>query len=134
MSSDELLSPDGTTVLIVSNENEPGAIERNDACRFWDAATGRQIGPPLRKNQGAIYAIAYAPDSSHVAFGGEYGTIQLFPAPPPPIEGDVTRIVLWTQVITGMEIDGGGIIRVLDGSAWEQRNQRLQSMGGPPVP
>jgi hypothetical protein len=52
---------------------------------------------------------------------------------PTPIGGDPHRIVLWVQVITGLELDEYGGTRVLDASEWEQRLQRLQELGGPPV-
>jgi hypothetical protein len=49
-----------------------------------------------------------------------------------PIEGDPERILLWAQVITGLELDEYGGTRGLDAAAWEQRRQRLQELGGPP--
>ncbi len=42
------------------------------------------------------------------------------------------RILLWTQVITGMEVEHGAI-RVLDAKTWEERRRRLERLGGPPV-
>jgi hypothetical protein len=48
------------------------------------------------------------------------------------VEGDAGRIVLWAQVLTGMELDGGGVARVLDAAAWRQRRERLEAAGGPP--
>jgi hypothetical protein len=50
------------------------------------------------------------------------------------MEGEVDRIVLWTQVITGLELDADGLVRVLDTRTWQQRRQRLEELGGPPLP
>jgi hypothetical protein len=36
-------------------------------------------------------------------------------------------------VITGIELDEYGGVRVLDAPVWQQRRQRLQKLGGPPV-
>lgn len=40
--------------------------------------------------------------------------------------------MLWTQVITGFEVDELTAVRVLDAATWKQRRQRLQELGGPP--
>ena len=45
--------------------------------------------------------------------------------------GDPERIMLWPQVITGLEVDELTAVRVLD-PTWRQRRQRLQELGGPP--
>ena len=42
------------------------------------------------------------------------------------------RIMLWPQVITGLEVDELTTLRVLDAATWQQRRQRLQELGGPP--
>ena len=50
-----------------------------------------------------------------------------------PMRGDPKRIMLWVQVITGLEVDELTAVHVLDAAAWQQRRQRLQELGGPPV-
>ena len=40
--------------------------------------------------------------------------------------------MLWTQVITGLEVDELTAAHVLDAATWQQRRQRLQELGGPP--
>jgi hypothetical protein len=52
---------------------------------------------------------------------------------PQPLRGDPERIKLWTQVITGLEVDDLTAVHVLDAATWEQRRQRLQELGGPPL-
>jgi hypothetical protein len=46
----------------------------------------------------------------------------------------VKRIVLWTQVITGLELDQAGTVHVLDRATWSERQQQLQALGGAPLP
>jgi len=41
-------------------------------------------------------------------------------------------VLLWTQLITGMELDEYGQVRVLDANTWQQRRQQLEKLGGPP--
>jgi hypothetical protein len=50
------------------------------------------------------------------------------------VPGDGEWLALWAQVLTGMELDDFGEIRVLDAATWQQRRQRLRELGGPPVP
>jgi len=52
---------------------------------------------------------------------------------PQPIRGDPERIILWIQVITGLEVDELTAVHVLDAATWQQRRQRLQEFGGPPL-
>ena len=51
----------------------------------------------------------------------------------PQVRGDPEQIMLWTQVLTGQEMDEHGVVRVLDAATWQQRLQRLQELGGAPT-
>ena len=62
------------------------------------------------------------------------GEARLWEVAPAPLEGSVERIVLWTQVITGMEVDPSGTPHVLDAPTWQQCSQRLKELDGPPTP
>jgi hypothetical protein len=55
--------------------------------------------------------------------------VQTIPKP----AGDPERTMLWTQVITGLEVDDLTAVHVRDAAIWQQRRQRLQELGGPPV-
>ena len=51
---------------------------------------------------------------------------------PVALEGEVNQIVLWIQVLTGMELDGDGLFRDLDAATWHKRRQLLIELGGSP--
>jgi hypothetical protein len=50
------------------------------------------------------------------------------------LEGEVDQIVLWIQVLTGMERDQDGLFRALDATTWQQRRQRLMERGSGTLP
>jgi hypothetical protein len=113
--------PDGQTILTGGDD---------DTARLWDAATGQPIGPPLR-HQGWVRAVAVRPDGQAVLTGSFDNTARLWRVPA-PLEGQPERIVLWTQVVSGQEIDDEGGIRFLDDPTWRRYRQELQLLGGPP--
>ena len=113
-------SPDGKTVLTGS---------RDGAARLWDAGTGKQLGPPLQHRL-PVRALAFSPDGKTVLTASDDKTAQLWRVP--QVRGDSERILLWTQVITGLELDEHGLVRVLDAETWHERRQRLHNLGGPP--
>jgi WD40 repeat protein len=115
-------SPGGQTVVTGSMD---------ETARLWDAATGKPLSMPLR-HDGSVLRVAFSPDGQTVLTGG--GNQAHLWTPPAPVEGDVERVVLWTQVLTGLELDADGVARVLDGATWQQRRQRLEELGGPPAP
>jgi WD40 repeat protein len=103
-------SPDGKTVLTTSEDN---------TARLWEAATGDPLGPAVPNVSDALFS----PDGKTVLIGHQ-NTARLW-QPTTPIEGDAARVTLWTQVITGMELDSDDVLRVLDAKTWEQRRRRL---------
>jgi WD40 repeat protein len=118
-------SPDGKALLTVSW----------NTARLWSAATGQPLGPPLQ-HQDKVHAVAFSPDGKAVlTAGGDItgGEARLWPLPK-ALSGEVERIQLWAQVLTGMELDAHGAVSVLDGPTWQQRRRRLDQLGGPPRP
>jgi WD40 repeat protein len=115
---------------------QPKRQDRADAgsadktARLWETATGKPLGPPLQ-HQDLVRAVAFSPAGKTVLTESYDKTARLWRVPR-PIEGDPERIVLWAQVITGLELDDYGGTRFLDAATWEQRRQRLQELGGPP--
>jgi WD40 repeat protein len=75
--------------------------------------------------------VAFSPDGKTGLTGSGDKAARLWRVPR-PIEGDPERIILWAQVITGLELDEYGGTPGLDATTWEQRRQRLQELGGPP--
>jgi WD40 repeat protein len=116
-------SPDGKTVLTGSDDQ---------TARLWDAVTSKPLGRALR-HQNDVMTVAFGPDSQTALTGSRDRTARLWVVPA-ALEGTVERIVLWTQVLTGMELDADGVLQVLDASTWQQRAQHLQELGGPPIP
>jgi hypothetical protein len=49
-------------------------------------------------------------------------------------KGDPERILLWSEVHTGLTLDAYGEVRVLSAAAWHQRRADLEEPGGPPLP
>ena len=77
--------------------------------------------------------MAYSPDGKTLLTGSRDKTARLW-TPPAPVEGEVERMVLWTQVLTGLELDADGVARVLDAATWQERRRPLDERGGPPLP
>jgi hypothetical protein len=115
------LSADGKTALTGSRDN---------TARLWETATGKPIGPPLR-HQAALTAVALSADGKTALTGSHDKTARLWNVPQ-PLRGEPERIMLWTQVITGLEVDELTTVRFLDAATWQERRDRLQKLGGPP--
>jgi WD40 repeat protein len=112
-------SPDGTTVLTGSEDL---------TARLWDAATGMPCGPPI-EHQGAIHSIAFSPDGRKV-LTGSYDHVARISDVPTAVEGETEQLVLWVQVLTGMELDSDGVLHGLDASVWEERRSRVETYAG----
>ncbi len=126
-------SPDGRTLLTASEDR---------TARLWSVATGQPIGPPLRHDD-AIRGAIFAPDGRTVWTASQDKTVRPWLVPhflsPPRVGGDTEggppddQLTLWTQVVTGMELDADDVARVLDPATWQERRRRLESMGGGPL-
>jgi hypothetical protein len=93
-----------------------------DRARFWNVAIGAPLGVPALQHQGVIWAVAFSPDGQTALTGSGDGKVQFWEVPP-PLEGDVKRIVLWVQIKTGLEFDASGAVRALDAQTLEERHQ-----------
>jgi WD40 repeat protein len=116
-------SRDGRMILTGSTDQ---------TARLWDAATGSPLGPPFY-HRAPVAAVAFSPDGKRVLTGSLDGTARLWDVPF-PLSGRVKRIALWTQVLTGMELDQQGAARMLDAGEWQERRRQLEELGGPPLP
>jgi WD40 repeat protein len=121
---------DGKAVLTGSFDN---TARLWDATTLRDPATGQLISLTLLYlvHRRAVAAVAFSPDGKTVLTGSYDKTARLWKVPL-PIEGEVDRIMLWTKVITGMELDEWGSIRFLDDSTWRRYRRELQQLGGLP--
>jgi WD40 repeat protein len=114
-------SPDNRFVLT-------GSLDKT--ARLWDAKSGKLLGPALSHDHG-IWFVAFIDNATLLTDSlDETAYIWNISA---PVQGDVERIVLWTQVTTGCELDAGNVIREFDAHTWNQRRQRLEELGGPPL-
>lgn len=116
-------SPDGKTILTGSDDN---------TARIWETNSQLQIGPPL-KHQGSVRAVAFRPDGRVMLTGSVDGAARFWDVSE-PVAGDVEKVILWTQVITGLALEENGILEVLDAQAWNGRRQRLTGMSSQPLP
>jgi hypothetical protein len=51
---------------------------------------------------------------------------------PVAVGGEIERVVLWAQVVTGAELGNGDVVQILDAATWQDRRAQLEKMGGPP--
>ena len=111
-------SPDDKTL---ATGCEDGAV------RLWHTTGGKLLGPPM-PHQGPVSFVKFGPEGRKVVSGGD-GKVCLWEVPVPPA-GTVSEVVLWAQVVTGMELEDG-VARPLDLLEWTRRRQQLKDLGGP---
>jgi WD40 repeat protein len=100
---------------------------------LWETATGKSLGLPLHYPEGKDdLAVAFSPDGRTFFAGRLDGTAQVWTAPL-PVSGEPKKILLWAQVVTGMELDEYGAVRVLDSETWNERRRQFEQLGGPPI-
>ncbi len=63
-------SPDGTRIATASDDG---------TLWVWDAETGE--GVQVVQESGALYAVDWSPDSSHIVYGGQNATLEIINAP-----------------------------------------------------
>ena len=92
--------------------------------RFWHAASGQRIGPILR-HRDRVNTAAWSPDGRVALTGGDDGEARLWQAPAPAPD-EPNQVVRWIELLTGMELDEAGAIRVLEPEIWRDRRRRFR--------
>ena len=69
-STSAAFSPDGTRIVTASDDS---------TARLWDAATGAQIGVPMRHEE-SVYSAAFSPDGTRIVTASEDKTARLWDA------------------------------------------------------
>jgi WD40 repeat protein len=113
-----VFSPDGRTVLTGCSDGK---------ARLWDAATGRLLAAPV-PGFFTVGELAFSPDGKSALAGRT-----LFPVPE-PLPGDAKRLLVWAQLLAGLDMDADGVIGTLDGPRWQELSEQLEKLGGLPVP
>jgi WD40 repeat protein len=116
-------SPDGRLLLTAGGDR---------TAQLWEAATGKAATLPLRHQDWIAQAI-FSPDGRTVLTASGDTTCRFWEVSPVPVAGKAEHLRLWTQVLTGMELDPNGPVRLLNAAAWQQRRRQLQEWGGPPA-
>jgi len=112
--------PDGRSSL---TGTEGGLVQR------WDIALGRPLGPPLRRSQ-PIRGLSAAPDDK-VLIRGHMSPTALLYRTPAALTGELARVKLAVQVLTGLETDADGAILALSATEWKARRLELDRKGNP---
>jgi WD40 repeat protein len=113
--------PDGRMILT-------GGTDRT--ARLWDALTKKQIGPSL-PHEGLVSTVRFSRDGRTILTASHDGTSRLWETPL-SMEEDLDRMVLWTRVITGMNLDQAGVVKRLDSESWVDCRRQITSLKGLP--
>jgi WD40 repeat protein/Flp pilus assembly protein TadD/tRNA A-37 threonylcarbamoyl transferase component Bud32 len=120
---DVTFSPDGKLLATASADGTG---------RLWDVATRMPLGPPLL-HQDTVHGVAFRPDGKLLATASVDATVRLWDVPR-PITGSPQRILLWTQVLSTMELDANDVVQILSIHDWAQRRTDLERFDGPSNP
>jgi WD40 repeat protein len=116
------ISPDGLTLMTGSLDG---------TARYWDSATGEQLGPPIR-HAGGVRAVAFRPDGRRAATGCKDKIARQWPVPTAPLQGEPGDLRRWVEMICRMRLDKGAFPRLSAEEVEERRS--LLSAGFPPLP
>jgi WD40 repeat protein len=115
---DAAFSRDGRFVLTGS---------RDRTARLWDVSTGKPIGPPLTHAR-AVIRVAYGQGGRSIMTATDDQVTHSWQVPT-AMNGTAEHLELWTQVVTSMELEADGGVRILDGAEWAQRRRACDAIG-----
>jgi WD40 repeat protein len=114
-------SPDASLVLTGS---------RDRTARLWDTGTGKPCGPPIEYRQ-EILSAAFSPTGRVVLTGShDRSAGARLTEVPMTMEGDTEQLLLWVQVLTGMELDNHDVFHPLSSDEWQERKRRVEGYKG----
>ena len=114
-------SPDGRFVAVGSEDG---------TARVWDVDSSTQIGPAYRQDSAACMVAFVGHERLRV--GSARGTVRTWKIETEPLGGDVERIRVWLEAVTGLALDEDALVESLDADEWKRRNRQLAELGGPP--
>jgi WD40 repeat protein/serine/threonine protein kinase len=111
-------SPDGNAIATCGSDR---------VVRLWDTASAISLGPPLR-NSGVSVQVCFSPDGKRIGMSSNARTTRLYRMPE-PVAGDPETLQLWAEVLSGLELESDGHVRVLDPASWNTRRIELERTG-----
>jgi WD40 repeat protein len=131
-----ILQPGPVTTVAISSDS--GLLLTGSdqlPARLWNIQTARPMGPPLIHPVNVrVTRVAAFDRGCHGTWNvGETGTDAVYWALPEPLQGTPELLRLWTEVVSGLEMDGAGGTRRLSPGEWLERRQQLNRLAAPPV-
>jgi hypothetical protein len=81
------------------------------------------LGPPLWLGD-VVVGVAFSPDGNMLGAATRDGTARLFRRLD-PMAGDPSSLQLWAQVISGLELEAGVHVSVMDPNRWAANRAKL---------
>jgi WD40 repeat protein len=98
--------------------------------QLWDAATGRPIGPPW-EHQSGVFGIAFRPDGQSILTCSDDKTVRRWPARA-PLTDSPEQLHQALAVLTGLELDPSGTMRLLTAAEWDSLRRQLADLPDAP--
>ena len=119
-------------VEITAANDAPSAEQPGDEQNSGETLSDDNPAEQATSQPGQSVAVAHHAGTTLVLIGS--GRTAILWRLPSPVDGTAERLMLWTQTITGMELDATGALYPLDSVSLQQRARRLEELGGWPLP